>query len=658
MWLKLVFIGCCAIGGILAAAAPEKNVTQEAVATKEKRQTDHETRTLPQGAAAAERRQQQQQQAYFQDPDVAAHYYAQQAGGQLLFRPHQPKAAASSAGPGSGQEQVQDLPPEYLSLIQQLADHQKHVAPAKHAKHHSYEPQNVQPEHQQQQQQQPQYYQPQQQQAHHQSPQHNQIQYITEEEYAQIVKQAQAQNHHAAAQAQQQQQQQHHQQHHQQQHQQPQYTRPAGKHELPKYRPTVQLLETGQEHGHAYSQPDPEQFRIQYKSIQPTGSVTPVSKPISAFSFEKELAKLVESNRPVAYHQAGGGHRQSPHESPRYVPSPQASAEYAYPSQNGHEHAPKQSIKAQYIAPFAQAYTGPKPNAAHLQVGPHKFAESPAQRYQFIAQEERAKSHPPQQYFTEVSPKHQTHSEEKTHAGAPSPKIQYYVPKEKNLQIYYPHQQVQEKQPVEQHTPSHPMKIVEAPQLQHEKPSKAQIQAHRQKAQYIAREKQAEQSQHSAQKSKEVEAPSRSAIYVSQQTGVSPSSAPSSAEKQAPPQQQQQQQQQHQHHKIPPKIDRPLTQEEFQALVDAGYSVVPVPVPVPVPISQYHAQQQAQQQRAAAAAGAASSGRHGPVAQASRYHQHQIAAAENNPSQVITYLRPLHIDPFSAGIRGPNKAAP
>ncbi|KAL1379934.1 hypothetical protein pipiens_000478, partial [Culex pipiens pipiens] len=200
------------------------------------------------------------------------------------------------------------------------------------------------------------------------------------------------------------------------------------------------------------------------------------------------------------------------------------------------------------------------------------------------------------------------------------------------------------------------MKIVEAPQLQHEKPSKAQIQAHRQKAQYIAREKQAEQSQHSAQKSKEVEAPSRSAIYVSQQTGVSPSSAPSSAEKQAP--QQQQQQQQHQHHKIPPKIDRPLTQEEFQALVDAGYSVVPVPVPVPVPISQYHAQQQAQQQRAAAAAGAASSGRHGPVAQASRYHQHQIAAAENNPSQVITYLRPLHIDPFSAGIRGPNKAAP
>lgn len=100
--------GCCAIGSILAAAAPEKNVTQEAVPTKEKRQTDHETRTLPQGAAA-ERRQQQQQQAYFQDPDVAAHYYAQQAGGQLLFRPHQPKAAASSAGPGSGQEQVQDV---------------------------------------------------------------------------------------------------------------------------------------------------------------------------------------------------------------------------------------------------------------------------------------------------------------------------------------------------------------------------------------------------------------------------------------------------------------------------------------------------------------------------------------------------------------------
>lgn len=82
--------GCCVIGSLLA----EKNVTEE-LATKEKRQTDHETRTVPQ---AANRRQ--QQGGYYQDPEAAAHYFAQQAGGQLLFRPPQHK---------SGQEQAQEV---------------------------------------------------------------------------------------------------------------------------------------------------------------------------------------------------------------------------------------------------------------------------------------------------------------------------------------------------------------------------------------------------------------------------------------------------------------------------------------------------------------------------------------------------------------------
>ncbi|XP_062562512.1 transcription factor SPT20 homolog [Armigeres subalbatus] len=611
MWLRL-FIGCCVIGTLLA----EKNVTEE-LTTKEKRQTDHETRTVPQPA----NRRQQPSGGYFQDPEAAAHYFAQQAGGQLLFRPHQLKA---------GQEQSQELPPEYISLLQQLADHQNHAAPVKQPKHHSYDASNAQTEQyyqqQQPQQQQQQQQQHQQSQLHHPSAQQNQIQYITEEEYAQILKHAQAQNQQAAAQS--------------------QYARPAGKQESPKYRPSVQLLETGQEHGQAYAQPESEQpYRIQYKSIQPTGSVTPVPKPISSFSFEKELAKLVESNRPIAYHQAGP-HRQNergPHDGQRYVLNSQ-SHEYSYAPTQAHEHAPKQSIKAQYIAPFAQLHSGPKPSAAHLQVGPQKFSDSPAQKYQFITQEAPIKGHTPQQYLTEVSAKYSQHPSEKQHAGTPSPKIQYYVPKEKNLQIYYP-QQVVEKQPTEQHTTQHPMKIVDAPQLQHEKPHK-QIQTHRPKAQYTARDKQAEQSQQSVQKSKETETPSRSTIYVSQQTGVSPSPASSQQEKQ----------QQHQHHKIPPKIDRPLTQEEFQALVDAGYSVVPVPVPVPVPISQYHAQQAAGRGSSATPASSARHG-HGPVPQASRYYQHQIAA-ENSPSQVVTYLRPLHIDPFSAGVRGPNKAAP
>ena len=99
---------------------------------------------------------------------------------------------------------------------------------------------------------------------------------------------------------------------------------------------------------------------------------------------------------------------------------------------------------------------------------------------------------------------------------------------------------------------------------------------------------------------------------------------------------------------------------------------MPVPVPVPVPISQYQQQQQQQQAAAAHHAGHAGVPHPGPrggphptpaavarqAAQASRYHLHQLATAENNPNQVVTYLRPLHLDPFSAGVRGPHKAAP
>ncbi|GAB0089800.1 hypothetical protein DMENIID0001_044160 [Sergentomyia squamirostris] len=53
--------------------------------------------------------------------------------------------------------------------------------------------------------------------------------------------------------------------------------------------------------------------------------------------------------------------------------------------------------------------------------------------------------------------------------------------------------------------------------------------------------------------------------------------------------------------KTPPSQQRPLTQEEFQALVDAGYPVTPIHVPVPVPITaeKYESLQQAQHHNAA-----------------------------------------------------------
>uniref|UniRef100_A0A182PD61 Uncharacterized protein n=1 Tax=Anopheles epiroticus TaxID=199890 RepID=A0A182PD61_9DIPT len=665
------------------ALAEKKNVTEQSVeaavggGAKEKRQTEHETRSVPLSLIASRRQQalqhqQQQQQEYYQSEE-GSFYAAQPSAGQPVVA-YKSAGAAHKTANSQEQPQYQELPPEYISLLHQLAEHQPKAAALKQGKAvgQQYEPQS------------------------HAKP--NQVQYITEEEYAQLVKQAQHQQHQQGpAPA-------HHQHHpHQSQPQGLQaYGRPASHPGAPaaashKYRPAIQLLETAEDQPGAYGQPDGEQYRIQYKSIQQAGTVTPVPKPISSFSFENELAKLVESNRPLAYHAVphhpGRHQHDAQHEAPqRYggpTPSPQ-SHEYTYvqagPAPGREPQTPKQSIKAQYIAPFAQGLplTGPKITQAHLQVGPQKFVDSspPAQKYQFIAQPEsgpskpqqhhqhhhqqqqqqqqqhhhhhQAPAHQGQQYFAEVSPKQQ--------AGTPSPKIQYYVPKEKNVQIYYQQAQQQQQQQtvIEQHSPQHPMKIVEAPQLQNEKPQKTVQSHHRSKPaeqqqlhqhRYGAREKQPE--------SNEAHAPSRSAIFVSQSTGVNQATAAATPAPSAHA------------HKIPPKIDRPLTQEEFQALVDAGYSVVPVPVPVPVPISQY--QQHQQQQQAAAAHHAGHGGaphpRGGPhptpaaavrqaQAQASRYHLHQLATAENNPNQVVTYLRPLHLDPFSAGVRGPHKAAP
>uniref|UniRef100_A0A182M455 Zasp-like motif domain-containing protein n=1 Tax=Anopheles culicifacies TaxID=139723 RepID=A0A182M455_9DIPT len=501
--------------------AEKKNVTEQSVeapaAGKEKRQTEHETRSVPLSLIAARRQQalhHQQQQEYYQSEE-GSFYAAQPTAGQPAIA-YKSSGPAHKAANSQEQPQYQELPPEYISLLHQLAEHQPKASALKQGKAVSqqYEPQSH---------------------AQHTKP--NQVQYITEEEYAQLVKQAQQQQQGPAAA--------HHPHHHQHQ-QQAQglqaYGRPAA-HGAPtashKYRPAIQLLETAEEQQGSYGQQEGEQYRIQYKSIQQAGTVTPVPKPVSSFSFENELAKLVESNRPLAYHQVPhhpGRQHDSQHEAQRYGPTPSPqSHEYTY------------------------------------------------------------------------------------------------------------------------HSPQHPMKIVEAPQLQNEKPQKTVQSHHRSKAaeqqqvhqhRYAPREKQPE--------SNDPHAPSRSAIFVSQSTGVNQATAAATPAPSA------------HGHKIPPKIDRPLTQEEFQALVDAGYSVVPVPVPVPVPISQYQQQQAAHH---AAHAGAPHPGpRGGPhptpaavarqAAQASRYHLHQLATAENNQNQVVTYLRPLHLDPFSAGVRGPHKAAP
>ncbi|XP_017040431.1 mediator of RNA polymerase II transcription subunit 15 isoform X2 [Drosophila ficusphila] len=78
--------------------------------------------------------------------------------------------------------------------------------------------------------------------------------------------------------------------------------------------------------------------------------------------------------------------------------------------------------------------------------------------------------------------------------------------------------------------------------------------------------------------------PSQSSIYVSQGTGIA---TPSRATPTTAPIQKLRTLDEVKQLNLPPPNGKPLTQAEFQALVDAGYPVKAVPVPVPVPYEQY-----------------------------------------------------------------------
>ncbi|XP_017133999.1 ataxin-2 homolog isoform X2 [Drosophila elegans] len=79
-------------------------------------------------------------------------------------------------------------------------------------------------------------------------------------------------------------------------------------------------------------------------------------------------------------------------------------------------------------------------------------------------------------------------------------------------------------------------------------------------------------------------APSQSSIYVSQGTGIATPSRPTPT---TAPIQKLRTLDEVKQLNLPPPNGKPLTQAEFQALVDAGYPVKAVPVPVPVPYEQY-----------------------------------------------------------------------
>lgn len=327
---------------------------------------------------------------------------------------------------------------------------------------------------------------------------------------------------------------------------------------------------------------------------QPNQYITHQAKasnhPLAESSLEKEIAKLIASNKAVEPFSGQKQQLQSyraPTLKPKSQPKPeiysQQKYQYLQPQPQQQQLHPAytsthpQPHRFAYVAPALQNYNPTEEASAN----PNKIQQT---EYQYLQKEEHAQQQQQQ----------------------PQHKIQY-APIEEKLQSHVTYDR------------SNVMKVIEAPQLQYDKP---QQQFYQQQQELYQK----------AIESQTKDAPSHSSIYVSQSTGL-PKQRPQQRkhevnqpqkiqqeknqqfaqdnQSQEPHhshhhhrQQQRQQQRQHQHEqqqqKIPsvrippPNNGEPITQEEFQALVDAGYSVQAIPIHVPVPIEEYqkHIEQQ------------------------------------------------------------------
>ncbi|XP_055376906.1 uncharacterized protein LOC129609070 [Condylostylus longicornis] len=166
------------------------------------------------------------------------------------------------------------------------------------------------------------------------------------------------------------------------------------------------------------------------------------------------------------------------------------------------------------------------------------------------------------------------------------------------------------------------MKLIDAPALQYQKP-----------------EPQSQHKNPSREHNEEGVTPisptSVSTIYVSQGTGIEPTTRPIkqthlNSQKDYKLEKKTQL-------KLPPPDGKPITQEEFQALVDAGYPVQAVPIPVPVPYEEYiktHPEYKYEQER-----------KHSPDQKISQEQGHQQQTSETNiyntQESGVTYLHQL-----------------
>lgn len=333
----------------------------------------------------------------------------------------------------------------------------------------------------------------------------------------------------------------------------------AGPHQGPQYLPHQQQ--------HVRAQPQPQTQNHPpsfYYGPSAVSYRTLPNHPLAESSLEKEIEKLLASNRPSGYRQS----------SPPAVLA--SRSPFLQPKSYSTTASPPTTLAqaSQYYSPSVVQYSGFQPSPTvptikHEQSQQKKFVPSPYSTSQ-------------PQFIIESSPSPSKHSKSSSSGG--QYRVKLHTSKSKS------HQAKQNVGPVQfyyggdgpQPQPS------SAPQQQQHQPQDYQ--------QYVVPSA----------------APSQSSIFVSQSTGVQPSPSPK-------PKMQSNSKQL----ELPPPDGKPISQAEFQALVDAGYPVQAVPVPVPVPYDQYikdHPEY------------------NGESVEISHRHSQRGAASE---PRGVTYLRPL-----------------
>lgn len=348
----------------------------------------------------------------------------------------------------------------------------------------------------------------------------------------------------------------------------------------------------------AYYQP-----QVSYKTLP--------NHPLAKSSLENEIEKLLAANKPspnqlvdnsnepsgvVHQHQQAPQQQLQPHQEPR--PRPYALQQKLYSSQSGSPPTPTPQVDANnqpFIPSLFRFSNIQQPTPIYPTQVPQHIVDSkklgpvvypPTQSPTTVQQPQ-----PTQYFYQELNPTTRPKARSK-HYGSKvstsSPKLREKEPpnypnvpaaaKYINPQLYYDYERQSNQQASSgRFHPSPPDPNAPSGEQRAQVHARQQPLAHAQ--QYSALAPSPQQAHTNRQYISPAPAPSQSSIYVSQGTGIATPSRNTAVKTKSI-------EDVRQLH-LPQPGGKPLTQTEFQALIDAGYPVTAVPVPVPVPYEQY-----------------------------------------------------------------------